>query len=655
LLSWNADRLLLGMTTYTPFSGEQGFRIRGSDPGNSLFLFDGVPAYDPSHFYNIFSPYNPVYFSNVEIYKNNFPIQYGGRIDGLVKADREPRADKASLILDTDLLQSGFTGEAALSPSLRLSAGARFSHTGILNEALGDSSVTNFSRPGGFRDENEWTTTQQPEFDFYDINARLQGALGNTGRFTVGFFDSRDDLLTTTSSSFDVMVQQFEVLQVTQHYVGRDEWENTGVSASLSLPLSMQTSWSAEAYYATYAKDVEFNTTFTEKRPQETRTLTGSGYQESRLDGIGFRSFVDHALRNTNSLKLGLDLAGYDVHFEGRENQVRYIEQSQRELESTVFGEYGLHLGDKWHADVGSRLTWLLEADEVAFLPALSVRYLPDDRFSVRASWSRSLQPLRALTTEDRYGRETDYLVLGAPDKGYPVLRSDKFMAGLGYTRTRWGADIEAYYKRSDGFIRLRPTQPDPSGDPTSPEDYYKLFDGQGWTAGVDVTLFYKHKNLDLSLLYTLSRLWEQYDELFRGEAFSPQEDRRHQVKLQGQYRFGRFIASGLVSYKSKAPYLSLVALDGTGGGGIGQARGDDVFRYLPPFFSLDLGLDYAFSIGRIPVLVGASVINLTDHANIDDILHLGRVPGAMGRSVYLTQQTELLGRTGNVRLRLIL
>jgi hypothetical protein len=655
LLSWNADRLLLGMTTYTPFSGEQGIRIRGSDPGNSLFLFDGVPAYDPSHFYNIFSPYNPVYFSNIEIYKNNFPIQYGGRIDGLVKADREPRPDKTSLIIDTDLLQSGLTGEVALSPTLRLSAGARFSHTGILNDALGDSSVTNFTRPGGFRDENEWSTTQRPVFDFYDINARLHGSLANGGTFTAGFFDSRDKLNNSTSSSIDVTVQQFEILQVTQHYAGQDEWENTGVSFGLSLPLSIGTTWTTEAYYAAFAKDVQFTTELTEKRPQEMRTIEGAGYQQSQLDGIGFRSYVGRTLREKDKLTFGLDLAGYDVEFEGQENAVRYIAQTQQELESTVFGQYGLVLGHAWHVDAGARLTWLLNAEEVELLPSLGLRYAPDDNFSLRASWSRNLQPLRALTTEDRFGRETDYLVLGAPDKGYPALRSDKFMAGVGYGETHWGVDVEAYYKRSDGFIRLRPTQPDPSyGDPTSPEDYYRLFDGKGWTAGVDVTLLYKHKNIDLSLLYTLSRLWEQYDELFRGEAFSPQEDRRHQLKLQGQYRFGRFIASGLISYKSRAPYFSYVALDGSGGGGIGQARGDDVFRYLPPFFSLDLGLDYTFDVGRIPVLVGASVINLTDHANIDDILHLGRVPGAMGRSVYLTQQTELLGRTGNLRLRLI-
>lgn len=655
LLSWSADRLLLGMTMYTAFSGEQGIRIRGSDPGNSLFLLDGVPAYDPSHFYNIFSPYNPVYFSRVQIYKNNFPIEYGGRIDGLLKADREPRPEKAALIIDSDLLQSGFTGEVSSGPDLRLSAGARISHTGILNEALGDSSTNNFVRPFGNDNGDEWTTTQRPQFDFYDINARLEGKAGKEGKVTFGFFNSRDKVSLLTSSRFDLSAPFQEVLRITQVYSGQDMWTNSGVSASFDTPTRIGDTWSTSGYYSRFTKNVVFSSTLSEQREQEENTIQGSGFQRSRLDGAGIRTFTDHRSPGGQNLRAGVDLAWYAVDFEGLENQVRYIAQAQQELESTVFGQYSLQPAAAWHLDLGARLSGLLNAKKIAFLPAIGIRHELDQHITLRGSWSMNLQPLRTLTTEDRFGRETDYLVLGAPDKGYPILRSSKFMAGIGYTQIRWAVDIEGYYKQSEGFIRLRPTRPDPSyGDLTSPEDYYQLFSGEGWTAGVDVTVLYKHKAFDLSLLYTLSRMWERYDDLFRGEAFSPQEDRRHQIKLQGQYRFGKFIASGLLSYKSRAPYLSFADLDRAGGDGIGQARGMDVFRYLPPYVSLDLGLDYTFSLLRLPVLLGASVINLTDHENLDDILHLGRIPREMGRPLYLTQQVALLGRTGNARLRVI-
>jgi len=654
LLSWNADRLLLGMTTYTAFSGDQGIRIRGSDPANSLFLFDGVPAYDPSHFYNIFSPYNPVYFSSIEIFKNNFPVEYGGRIDGLVRARREPRPGKTSLLLDTDLLQSGASGQVSFSPATQLSAAARVSHTGILNEALSDNTSTNFTQPGGFRSDNEWTTSQRPEFDFYDINASFSTRLGQAGHLSAAFFGNQDHLVNRATTGFEASIHQQEILQVEQTYTSRDEWANRGVSIGLTLPLRGRTTWATTGYVSHYDRQGSFDVLLTEKRPFETRTVTGKGFQESRLSSLGFRSALKRTLSNGSDITAGLDLAGYDVAFEGRENAIRFISQAQRETESTLFGEYAWRPGSTWQIDIGSRFTWLWQAGIGAWLPALGIHHSLGEHFTLRAAWSRNLQALRALTTEDRFGRETDYLVLGAPDKGYPVLRSDKFMAGLGFTNAHWGADLEFYFKQSTGFIRLRPDRPDPSyQDQTSPEDYYRLYAGDAWTAGADVTLFYKDRKVDVSLLYTLSRMWEQYDDLFQGDSFAPQEDRRHQLKLQGRYRFGRFIASGLVSYKSRAPYLSFVALQGAGGG-IGNASRQDVFRYLPAYFSLDLGLDYTFEVFKVPCLFGASVINLTDHTNVDDLLHLGRVSPDMGRQVYLTQETTLLGRTGNVRLRVI-
>ena len=87
LINGNAEQLINVITAYTHFSSDKGIRIRGSEEENSLVLMDGLPVYDPYHFYNIFSPFNGHYFSSVSIYKNNMPVEYGGRIDGLISLD----------------------------------------------------------------------------------------------------------------------------------------------------------------------------------------------------------------------------------------------------------------------------------------------------------------------------------------------------------------------------------------------------------------------------------------------------------------------------------------------------------------------------------------------------------------------------------------
>jgi hypothetical protein len=169
----------------------------------------------------------------------------------------------------------------------------------------------------------------------------------------------------------------------------------------------------------------------------------------------------------------------------------------------------------------------------------------------------------------------------------------------------------------------------------------------------MDVTAYYTHGKVDVTAYYTLSKIAERYDELFNGNYFSPQEDRRHQLKLSGKVSMGDFETFGLVTYKSKAPYLSYVRLEG--GDGIGMVDQGNVVRYLPAYFSLDLGVDYAFHVFHQPARIGVSLINATNHTNVEELQHLGKINrDGQGLGFFITHQTELLGRTGNVHFRIL-
>jgi hypothetical protein len=257
------------------------------------------------------------------------------------------------------------------------------------------------------------------------------------------------------------------------------------------------------------------------------------------------------------------------------------------------------------------------------------------------------------LTVEDRFGRELTYLVLSDPEDDYPVLKSDKYMIGAGYNAAFLSFDAELYYKKSDGLARVRPLNPDPSHGNQGADDFYSLFTGDGRTYGIDLTLLYKKKKVEASVLYTLSKIEERYAMLFNGSYFTPQDDRRHQLKASGTYSFGKFRASTLITYKSKAPYLSLVRLDGRNG--IGMEDFNAVQRYLPSYFSLDLGLDFSFLLFKQPAMIGVSLINATNNQNISDLQHLGKISRGGDNEVYITSQTELLGRTANVHFRYLI
>jgi hypothetical protein len=124
-----------------------------------------------------------------------------------------------------------------LGKNFSFAAGGRISHTGLLNEDLRDSTVTNFKSPGKWKNENEWTSVQQPTFNFYDINVGLEGNTGARSHFYLNGYASDDQLNITTVSELTTIFMNQEFVSVSQLYTSEDQWNNSGC-----LPASAQLS-----------------------------------------------------------------------------------------------------------------------------------------------------------------------------------------------------------------------------------------------------------------------------------------------------------------------------------------------------------------------------------------------------------------------------
>jgi hypothetical protein len=67
--------------------------------------------------------------------------------------------------------------------------------------------------------------------------------------------------------------------------------------------------------------------------------------------------------------------------------------------------------------------------------------------------------------------------------------------------------------------MRVTTLQPDPGfNDHSPPDNFYDLFTGKGRTYGMDLAAYYKKGRTDLVASYTLSKIAEQYDDLFDGK-----------------------------------------------------------------------------------------------------------------------------------------
>ena len=656
-ISGNLDRLINHLTGYTHYSSEQGIRIRSSDAENALFMMDEIPVFDPYHFYNIFTPFNGHYFNSVDLYKNNIPVEYGGRIDGMIRVDSEPnRINTSHLILDSDLLLSSIAANLKVSDKLSLQAGGRISHTGILNEALADTNTMNFSK-GGFRENDEWTTVQRPEFNFYDINLGLHAQIGQHHQLYLSGYKSSDYLENTFSTAFRFDDNFHHPIDVSQTINSRDDWDNEGLAVVMNSYISKKAQLDVSGYYSFYKKDISYVSMLEEDRQGMVRTLSNEGLQSSLLRSGGAKTKLRYELNANTGLQAGIDIQHHEIELVAKENNSPYLLEVQTEDEQSFFGEYNWKLTNGFGGTAGARVTRLESTGQLYVQPNLRLFYHITDDLSLKASYSNNIQAVRELTLENRFGREVDFLALSSDQNGYPVLKSDKFMIGAQFGKKYFSFDAELYYKKTNGLISVRAARPDPGFDNNDPpKDFYGVFMGEGWTAGLDVLGTYTGKRMEISLAYTLSKISERYDMLFRGASFSPKEDRRHQLKFSTQYRIGHITLSGLVNYKSKAPYISFIRVNDHGPGDIGEAEQESVVQYLPPYLSVDLAVDYGFKINRTQGQVGISLLNATNHVNINDLQHIGRVsrggPGG-NDGVYHTQQTELLGRTMNAHITL--
>lgn len=61
-----------------------GLNVRGGAADQNLILFNEANVYNPSHFFGMFSAFNPEVVKDVELFKGSIPARYGGRLSSVV-------------------------------------------------------------------------------------------------------------------------------------------------------------------------------------------------------------------------------------------------------------------------------------------------------------------------------------------------------------------------------------------------------------------------------------------------------------------------------------------------------------------------------------------------------------------------------------------
>ena len=152
-----------------------GLNVRGGAADQNLILFNDATIYNPSHFFGMFSAFNPELVKDVELYKASIPAKYGGRLSSVLEINsREGNKKDVSGSAGIGLLTSRFNIEGPLKKDKSsFNIGARTTYADWLLNLLPDQ-------------------YKNSKASFYDINLNIDHEINKKNTIYLTGYLSKD-------------------------------------------------------------------------------------------------------------------------------------------------------------------------------------------------------------------------------------------------------------------------------------------------------------------------------------------------------------------------------------------------------------------------------------------------------------------------------
>lgn len=635
-------QLVSGVAAYEDDSSD--LKIRGSSSEATRVIMDGMPLYNVSHYYGIFSAINSNYIQSLELYKNAQPIEYEGLSGGMVIFDSGNSVNEN--IVDINLLTASTSLSLPITDLSRLKVAARSSYRNVNDTRLLDlkrRENENFN----LQSSNNTLVSNQPLFKFYDLNAAFEYSKEKT-YMKFNFFRSGDALENNFDLSINLPNQQID----RQLFSNKESWYNKAAGAHIQHKLGKSSKIQLYAYVSNYSFESVLNS--------EIRNENGIDFISNRnaneLTEQGIKAYMNHNWASRNIL-YGAEWKHIDLNQRlTAEDERVLIDYGDRLSYTSLFASFTETIGKlDLNLSVRIPISDIDRETNILFSPHAQLNYIASERLSLKSSVSKTNQILREVDYENRLGQNQSFFRL-ATQMNIPVLESWTYMLGFETRISNWSLDVEAWYKNMDGSLLVSTDQPgfQPLAGPPKIQDY-KIFKGRRRSMGVDFTVAYISKKYSSWLAYTLSKTEDKYPQVFKARYFASQEDRRHQFKWTNQYDQGPFTFSLNGVFNTGRPYLALENIDPNTNRG-GQDH-KNVLRMLPDYFRLDIAAAYNFNISDSTLAsFGVSVYNLTNRQNLKYLQYAYRFDTmiqGVPRNIVFGNESELLGRSLNLEFRL--
>jgi hypothetical protein len=520
--------------------GTSGFYVRGGGPDQNLILLDGVPVYNASHLGGIFSVFNADAIKSVRLTKGGFPARFGGRLSSVLQIDmKEGNLKKFKGDLSIGLISSKFTFEG---PIIKDKTSFIISGRRTYIDLIAAPFLPN---------------TTDLTLYFYDLNAKVNHKISKKDRIYLSAYTGKDKL------GID-FVENFENEQSSLNFgLG---YGNITSTLRWNHLFSDKLFSNTTLTYSRYSFNTDFGVNSTYNTDDGTEIFDINFGYLSGIEDLGARIDFDFIPNPNHEIKFGLSYTNHDF-FPGETNlSINEIlpDTSQNLSLDTIINfsgntkadelyfylEDNLTITNRLKANIGAhlgyyntnRLNSLLNSN-LSFQPRISVRYLLNDRWSLKGSYAEMTQNIHLLSNSS-IGFPSDIWV---PATDSVPSQTSKQWAGNISTELASGEyelSLEGYYKTMGNLITYKAGYSNLSS--TESWENSVETNGKGESYGAELFLQKKKGKTTGWIGYTLSWTNRKFDNINFGDWYPYKFDRRHDFSLVLSHKFNDKWDAGL-------------------------------------------------------------------------------------------------------------
>lgn len=507
--------------------GSSYFHVRGGDFDQNLILLDEATVYNPSHLFGLFTPIIPEAVKSIDIYKADFPIQYGGRLSSVVD------------IRTKDGNKNKVSGSASIGI-----ISARTSIEGPFKK--GASSFFVSFRRSYFDIFLKPSQENLLNLYFYDFTTKVNLRLGKKDRLFISIYKGEDKYRTKAEDTDTTGINWGNTTATIRwnHIFGSQVFMNTTLYTS-----------NYEYYlHSSIPKGEYWNSGISNISLKEELTF----YATPRLKWhygmkIGFYSFNPGNYYSSNQqeeYQVSPVSSSELVLYSGAEHEVLPWLKLNYGLRFTSWANFGESFVVQYDDNYQQESIEYYEKGErfykhLSIQPRLSASFRTGRVSSIKASYSRTNQYINLITNSISPFNSLEVWLPAGPN----IKPQYADIVNLGYVQSFASNKLtlltDIYYKWMYNQIGYEYH----ANMLINPQIEGEIRQGNGWAYGFEIALQKEGDKLHGQLAYTYSRSFLEFEELNGGRVFPAAQDRPHvfNISLVYQLRPRWLISANLV------------------------------------------------------------------------------------------------------------